>query len=58
MVNTPSKRQLTYALNAAYTMFGYAFLALINNICPNLTVCPECRIDDFCHFSGCKIIGE
>jgi hypothetical protein len=24
----------------------------VNDFCPNLTVCPECRIDDFCHIEA------
>lgn len=23
--------------------------------CCNLTCCPECHLDDFCHFEGCSI---
>jgi len=25
------------------------------SICPNLTCCPECRMDDFTHVEGCKL---
>ena len=27
----------------------------VNDYCPNLTVCPECRVDDFVHVEGCSI---
>lgn len=30
----------------------------INKICPNMSCCPECRVDDFCHVEGCNYIIE
>jgi len=31
--------------------------ALLNaNGCANWTVCPECRVDDFTHVEGCRLI--
>ena len=51
----PSTRQLTRILNLAYDKFGEEFYKLVETNCPNLTVCVECRIDDFVHVEGCSI---
>ncbi len=32
-------------------------LEILNNYAPNLTVCPECRIDDFVHRESCAILA-
>jgi hypothetical protein len=31
---------------------------MVNDVCPNLTVCPECHVDDFVHVEGCKLDKE
>ena len=41
-------------LYAHYLLFGNQSYALTQKGCPNMTCCPECRIDDFCHIEGCK----
>lgn len=51
-------RELTYILNITYEKFGDEFYKLLNKTCPNLTVCVECRVDDFCHSEGCSIPKE
>jgi hypothetical protein len=28
---------------------------IVQDECPNMTVCFDCRIDDFCHAKGCKL---
>jgi len=28
----------------------------INTLCPNMSCCPECGADDFCHVEGCSFI--
>ena len=56
MFEHPSNRMLTYILNKANDKFGDEFYALVQHNCPNLTVCNECRVDDFVHVEGCTII--
>ena len=34
---------------------GDDVIKITNKICPNLTICPECRIDDFIHVEGCEL---
>ena len=52
----PNSRMLTKALNEAYDRFGDEFYAIIQRNCSNLTVCYDCRVDDFCHVEGCELI--
>ena len=56
IINHPNSRMLTKILNAAYDRFGDEFYKIVQDQCPNLTVCYDCRIDDFCHIEGCKLI--
>lgn len=35
--------------------YGELLYAHINAHDPGLTVCPECRIDDYTHVEGCKL---
>ena len=28
---------------------GKTLLGIVNTACPNMTCCPECRVDDFVH---------
>jgi hypothetical protein len=30
----------------------------VQELCPNLTVCHDCRMDDFCHDEGCELVGD
>lgn len=41
--------QLAVLLNALALKFGEGVWHIANKVCPNMTVCPVCRIDDFCH---------
>jgi len=49
---------LTALLNEALNTFGNEFYLLVQKHCPNMTVCAECRIDDFCHVEGCSIMEK
>ena len=51
-------RELAAILNKLVSLFGDEVVQAINEECPNLTCCPDCRIDDFCHFKGCEIYKE
>ena len=40
-------------------MYGSSVYRVVQHYCPNMTVCADCRIDDFCHFSeGCALLDE
>ena len=51
-------RELAAILNKLVSLFGDEVVQAINEECPNLTCCPDCRIDDFCHSKGCEIYEE
>lgn len=55
LMRSPNKRQLDVALNAAHRLFGDRLYQVIEAACPNLTVCYDCCIDDFCHLPGCLV---
>lgn len=44
-------KQVALLLNVLALRFGEEVWWITNRICSNLTVCPICRIDDFCHDS-------
>ena len=58
IINHPNSRMLTKILNEAYDKFGNDFYRIVQNSCPNLTCCYDCRIDDFCHIEKCEIMEE
>lgn len=42
-------KQLSVLLNVLALKFGEEVWHITNRVCPNMTCCPICRIDDFCH---------
>lgn len=44
-------KQVALLLNVLALRFGGEVWGITNRICPNLTCCPICHIDDFCHDS-------
>lgn len=58
VVNHSNSRQLTYVMNKLYDKFGDGVYEIVQEACPNFTVCFDCRIDDFYHREGCKLISE
>lgn len=50
-----NSRLLSKILNELYYEFGSGVYKIIEKNCPNMTVCPICHIDDFCHKEGCII---
>ena len=44
-------KQVALLLNVLALRFGGEVWHITNRICPNMTCCPICRIDDFCHDS-------
>ena len=41
--------QLAVLLNVLALKFGDEVWHITNRVCPNMTCCPICHIDDFCH---------
>ena len=57
--NITENRQLSVLLNTLVEVFGEnRVYPIVQDACPNMTVCADCRIDDFCHVEGCKIYKE
>ena len=56
MVMHPNSRMLTYILNKAHDEFGDKFYKIVQDACPNFTICYDCRIDDFVHMEGCDLV--
>lgn len=54
----PNNRLLTKTFNELFEMFGNEAYKIIQKNCPNMTVCYDCRIDDFCHIENCKIMNQ
>lgn len=50
-------RILTVIFNELNERFGDGVYAVVQGACPNLTVCFDCRIDDFCHVEGCELLA-
>jgi len=56
IVGHKNSRLVTHLMNKLFDEFGDEVNNIVNGICPNLTVCPDCHIDDFCHVEGCELI--
>lgn len=54
----PNNRLVTKILNELYDKFGAEVYMAVETKCPNLTVCYDCRIDDFCHVEGCELVDD
>ena len=52
IVNHPNSRMVTWILNIMLSKLGDTAHNIVQNQCPNLIVCYDCRIDDFCHIDG------
>ena len=57
MKEHPANRELAFILNKLVLIYGDEIIQEINEECPNLTCCPDCHIDDFCHVEGCEIMA-
>lgn len=49
---------LTVLLNKLHNRLGNEVWQIVQSMCPNLTGCYECRIDDFCHVEGCQLAQQ
>ena len=54
----PNSKMITKILNQLVDKFGDEAYLIVENNCPNLTVCYDCRIDDFCHVEGCEFLND
>ena len=55
IIRHPNSRMITKVLNQLLNNFGNGVYEIIESYCPNLTVCYDCRIDDFCHIENCQL---
>jgi len=53
-----NSRMVTYILNALLEKYGDGVYEVVQKVCPNLTCCFDCRVDDFVHVEGCWIIDD
>ena len=53
-----NSRMITHVLNVLFKKFGEDVYELVQGHCPNLTVCYDCRVDDFVHLEGCELAEE
>lgn len=55
VIGHTNSRLLTKILNELLGEFGDKVYSIVQRNCPNMTVCYDCRIDDFCHVEGCEL---
>ena len=55
IVRHPNSRMVTKILNELFEIYGEGVYEVVQRNDPNLTVCYDCRIDDFVHVEGCAI---
>jgi hypothetical protein len=58
LMTSPNSRMLSKIMNEAQKQFGDEFYLLVSKNCPTMTICKDCRIDDFCHNEDCEIMAE
>jgi hypothetical protein len=54
LILAPNARMLTRILNKIYEKHQDIY-EIVEGLCPNLTCCYDCRVDDFTHFEGCNL---
>ena len=57
IITHPNSRILTKLFNELVELDDRVY-KVVQSHCPNLTVCYDCRIDDFSHFKGCGIVED
>lgn len=58
IIGHPNSRMVTKILNELQNKFGDDVCHIVQYLCPNLTCCFDCRIDDFCHIEGCELAEQ
>lgn len=56
LLNHPNSKMLTHIFNRLNDKFGNGVYKIVQDKCCNMTVCYNCRIDDFCHLENCELI--
>ena len=51
-------RVLSAVLNELFIEYGDGVADIVNKHCPHLTVCSDCKLDDFTHAEGCEIVAN
>ena len=51
-------RQFSLLINILHQRFGDEVYQITEMVCPNMTCCADCHIDDFCHMEKCEILDE
>jgi len=54
LLNNKNSIMLTKIFNELQNKLGNEVYKIVQGNCPNLTVCYNCRVDDFSHFEDCK----
>ena len=52
-----NSRMITRILNELLVSLGNEVNGIVQRNCPNLSVCYDCCIDNFCHDEGCDLAG-
>ncbi len=55
VISHENNRMVTNILNKLHNKFGNEVYLIVQSLCPNLTCCFDCKIDDFCHVEECKL---
>jgi hypothetical protein len=50
-----NSRMVSKIFNELLHKFGNGVYGIVQKNCPNLTICYNCRSDDFCHVEGCDL---
>lgn len=58
IISHPNSRILTWIFNKLFLKYGNEVYKIVQDKCPNLTACFDCRIDDFVHCEDCSIIKD
>lgn len=55
IVGHSNSRQISLVLNTLRKIYGEGVAQITNEICPKLTCCADCHVDDFTHYEDCEI---
>lgn len=55
IVSHSNSKMITVILNTLNNIYGDGVYGEVQKLCPNLTCCYDCHIDDFCHMEGCDL---
>lgn len=58
LINHENSRLLTHIFNKLSEKYGNGVYLTIQSHCPNMTVCKDCRIDDFTHYEDCDLVKD